>query len=290
MTVLDLLDQMQTHLGVPWQSQRAGGFSDGVLAGDPYAHVTGILTCFTPTVDVLRHAISSGHNTVICRESPFYSRGEKQPVAYRSGAMPAKELLESDPVYQAKLALINTNSLIIVRFVDNWDARKTDGQLEGLAKAIKWDQYHLAIKGDKHFYRPGNNFFSIPPTPLGALARGMMESLNARTIRVMGDEHSVVKKAAILHGLVLVPDLQAAFAETGVDLVIAGEPVEWEGAEYLQDMISAKMAKGAIFLGSEVSEEPGSGEMAAWLKTFVQLPVQWLPSGSPFTPISQETK
>jgi hypothetical protein len=99
----------------------------------------------------------------------------------------------------------------------------------------------------------------------------------------------VVKRAAILHGLVLVPDLQAAFAQTGVDLVIAGEPVEWEGAEYVQDMVAAKMAKGAIFLGSEVSEEPGSGEVAAWLKTFVQLPVQWFPPGAPFTDFS-ETK
>ena len=290
MTVLDLLDQIQTHLGVPWQSQRAGGFSDGVLAGDPYTQVTGILTCFTPTVDVLRHAISSGHNTVICRESPFYSRGEKQPIAYRSGAMPAKELLDSDPVYQAKVALINTNSLIILRFVDNWDARKTDGQLEELVRAIKWDQYHLAVKGPKHFYRPGNNFFSIPPTTIGALAKSMMESLNTKTIRVIGREDSVVKKAAILHGFVLIPDLQAAFAQTDVDLVIAGEPVEWEGAEYVQDMIAAKMAKGAIFLGSEVSEEPGSGEVAAWLKTFIQLPVQWFPSGSPFTTVSQEAK
>jgi putative NIF3 family GTP cyclohydrolase 1 type 2 len=290
MTVLDLLDEMQTHLGVPWQSQRAGGFSDGVLVGDPYAQVTGVLTCFTPTVDVLRYAISSGHNTVICRESPFYSRGEKQPIAYRSGAMPAKELSDSDPVFQAKLALINTNSLIILRFVDNWDARKTDGQLEGLVKAIKWDEFHLAVKGDKHFYRPGNNFFMIPPTTIGALAKGMMESLNARTIRVIGREESVVRKAAILHGFVLVPDLQAAFAQTGVDLMIAGEPVEWEGAEYVQDIIAAKMAKGAIFLGSEVSEEPGSREVAAWLKTFVQASVHWFPSGSPFTPVPQETK
>jgi putative NIF3 family GTP cyclohydrolase 1 type 2 len=290
MTVLDLLDQMQTHLGVPWQSQRAGGFSDGVLAGDPYSQVTGVLTCFTPTVDVLRHAISSGHNTVICRESPFYSRGEKQPIAYRSGAVPAKELTDSDPVYQAKMAMINTNSLIILRFVDNWDARKTDGQLEGLVKALKWDQYHFAVKGYKHFYRPGNNFFSIPATTLGVLAKGMAESLNAKTIRVIGSKDSVVKKAAILHGFVLVPDLQAAFAQTGVDLVIAGEPVEWEGAEYVQDMVAAKMAKGAIFLGTEVSEEPGSGEVAAWLKTFVSLPVQWFPSGAPFTTVSPETR
>lgn len=290
MTVLDLLDQIQTHLGVPWQSQRAGGYSDGVLAGDPYAQVTGILTCFTPTVDVLRHAISSGHNTVICRESPFYSRGEKQPIAYRSGAMPTKEQLDSDPVYQAKVALINTNSLIILRLVDNWDARKTDGQLEGLVRAIKWDEYHLAVKGAKHFYRPGNNFFSIPTATIGALAKRMMESLNAKTIRAIGSEDSVVKKTAVLHGFVLVPDLQAAFAQPSVDLVVAGEPVEWEGAEYVQDMIAAKMAKGAIFLGSEVSEEPGSGEVAAWLKTFVQLPVQWFPSGAPFTPVSQEAK
>jgi len=47
------------------------------------------------------------------------------------------------------------------------------------------------------------------------------------------------------------------------------------------------MTKALILLGNEVSEEPGSGEVAAWLKTFVsEVPVEWLPAGEPFWTVS----
>jgi len=37
-----------------------------------------------------------------------------------------------------------------------------------------------------------------------------------------------------------------------------------------------------IVLGQEVSEEPGAGEMAAWLKSFIKdVPVEWIPTGEP---------
>jgi hypothetical protein len=98
----------------------------------------------------------------------------------------------------------------------------------------------------------------------------------------MGDKKATVSRAALLPGYVLVPDLQAACSQRPIDLVVIGEPVEWEGAEYIQDMIAAKRTKAAILFGNEVSEEPGSGEMAAWLKTFVRVPVTWIPTGEPF--------
>jgi len=37
-----------------------------------------------------------------------------------------------------------------------------------------------------------------------------------------------------------------------------------------------------IVLGQEASENPGAGEMAAWLKSFVsEVPVEWVPSTDP---------
>ena len=288
MNAIDLLDRMQTHLGVPWQSQRAGGDSDTFLAGDPYTEVTGVITSWSPTVDILRHAIKLGHNTVISRQSPFYSHGEQQPVAYRSGAAPSKELLEADPVYRAKRDLIVQNKLVVIRFFDNWDARQVDGQLAGLAKALAWDKFHVATNAERAVYRPGNNIFHLPSSRLGTLAKNLALSLQAPAIRVMGREDAMLSKTAVLPGFVLVPDLQAAVAK-GVDLVVTGEVVEWEGVEYLQDAITAGQIKGAILLGSEVSEDPGSGEVAAWLKTFLTLPVQWIPSGTPFTSLVKET-
>jgi hypothetical protein len=59
--------------------------------------------------------------------------------------------------------------------------------------------------------------------------------------------------------------------------------VEWEAAPYFQDLIAAGKAKGLVLVGNEASEEPGCGEMAAWIKTFVtEVPVEWIPAGEPF--------
>ncbi len=285
MNAIELLDAMQTHLGVPWQSQRAGGDSDTVLAGDVATEIKGVITSWAPTVAVLRQAIDSGHNVIISRQSPYYSHGEAQPVAYRSGAAPSPELLAADPVYQAKSKLINDNQLVVLRFSDNWDARTVDGQLAGLTRAMGWKNFHLAIKGGKGFYRPGNNYFSLPSVTLAALAKELAAKLGAPALRAMGSASASLRKAAVLPGLTLVSDLQAALEQPGVDLIVTGEVVEWEGAEYLQDAITAGRLKGALLLGSEPSEDPGSGELATWLRTFLSLPVQWISSRSPFTPV-----
>jgi len=156
------------------------------------------------------------------------------PTAYRSGPEPSKELLTNDAVYQAKSEIVCTNKLVVMRFRDNWGARTVDGQLAGLAKALKWEPYHLAVKAPKTLYRPGNNFFQLPPVSLEVLIGQMKASLNVKTARVMGNKKATVSRAALLPGYVLVPDLQAAYSQRPIDLVVIGESVEWEGAEYIQ--------------------------------------------------------
>jgi hypothetical protein len=77
------------------------------------------------------------------------------------------------------------------------------------------------------------------------------------------------------------PDLQKALSEPGVDLVVAGEP-QWENelGLYSFDLQAAGVRKGLILLGQQVSEEPGSGELALWLKSFIsEVPVEWIPAG-----------
>jgi hypothetical protein len=52
--------------------------------------------------------------------------------------------------------------------------------------------------------------------------------------------------------------------------------------------VTAGKAKGLILLGDEASEDPGSGEVAAWLEGFVtELPIEWIPAGAPFWVISR---
>lgn len=282
-----LLERIQKNVGVPWQSQRSDGFSDGILFGSGDTKVMGIVTTFTPTLDVLRKTVSSGKNVIICREAPFYSRGERAPSSWRNGPVPSKELIESDAVCRPKREFISQNNLVIIRLFDNWDARRTDGQLRGLAKALGWEQFHTALTSGTADYDPHNVYFLLSRTSLNALALHVREKLKICCVRVIGDTSSSVQKVALTHGLLLVADAERILREPGVDVVIAGDAVEWEAAPYLQDLVTAKRAKGLLLIGQEAAEEPGSGEMAEWLKNFVtEAPIEWIPSGEPFWSLS----
>ena len=55
------------------------------------------------------------------------------------------------------------------------------------------------------------------------------------------------------------------------------------GLLIFSDLAAAQKVKGLVLLGHEASEEPGCGEVAAWLKGFVpEVPVEWIPAGEPF--------
>jgi hypothetical protein len=189
--------------------------------------------------------------------------------------------MENDALYRMKRDFILTNNLVIYRFFDNWNARQPDAQLQGLAKALGWEKYYRPSGGVP--WGANNGFFEIPPTTLKATAQAIKKRLRMKSIRCGGDPDILVHKAGLSHGMYYLPDLRQLLAEPGVDLVVLGEP-QWENelSLYNFDLRAAGIKKGMIVLGQEVSEEPGSGEMAAWLKTFVsEVPVQWIPSGEP---------
>ena len=283
-----LIDRIQKNLGVPWQSQRSDGFSDGILLGSPEETVTGIVTTFAPTLEVLRRAVASGKNTIICREAPFYSRGERAPLFWRNSPAPPKEVIDNDSVCRAKQDFISQNKLVIIRFFDNWDARTTDGQLHGLARVLGWDRFHVSATNGADAYDPRNVYFQPPQTSLNNLAQDLKQKLKIHAVRVIGNPTSSVSKVALTHGLLLVADAERILREPDVDVVIAGDVVEWEAGPYFQDLVTARRAKGLILIGDEPSEDPGSGEVASWLKGFVtEVPIEWTPAGEPFWVLSQ---
>jgi len=284
----ELIDSIQKNLGVPWQSQHSDGFSDGILLGSPETTVTGIVTTFTPTLGVLRQAVASGKNTIICREAPFYSRGEQAPLFWRNSPAPPKEVIDNDPVCRAKQEFISQNKLVIIRFFDNWDARATDGQLHGLARTLRWDRFHVSATNGADAYDPRNVYFQFPQTSLNNLAQNLKQKLKINAARVIGNPASRVSKVALTHGLLLVADAERILREPKVDVVVAGDVVEWEAGPYFQDLVTAGKVKGLVLLGDEASEDPGSGEVAAWLKGFVtDVPIEWIPAGEPFWILSQ---
>ncbi len=270
LTAQQVVERIQKNIGGPWKASPA----DTVVTGTPQTRVTGIVTTFAPSFDVLRKAVAGGRNMIVSREHPYWERG--MSVAGYSGAGGRVKLqdLERDPTWQAKRDFIEKNQLVIFRLYDNWNARKADAQLAGLVKALGWD---------KQASTAGGQFVSVKPTTLEQLARSVRDQLKIRGIRVIGKPGTLVTKVAVSHGFFLVPQLQNLLKEQGVDAVICGEPVEWEAGPYFNDLVAAGEKKGMIVLGQEASEEPGSNEMAIWLKSFVsEVPVEFISTGEPF--------
>ena len=127
MTAQQIIERVQNNLGLPWKASKLDGFA----AGSPETTVTGIATTFTPTVEVLRRAASGGKNLIISREPVFYLDPR-----YTGGPAPAREEFDSNPTVRFKRDFIAEHGLVVWRFFENWNARRTDGQLRALAAAM----------------------------------------------------------------------------------------------------------------------------------------------------------
>ncbi len=280
---------MQQKLGPGWKESPVDAF----LAGKPDTEVKGIATTYAPSLEVLRKAVASGHNLIISRESPYWARTNAPGGGTQFGSLPGNWRggpdfsrqepvpLENDPTYHAKRDYIAANNLVVYRLFANWNAQPQDAQLRGLAKALGWEKHYKPSGGQP--WAKNNGFFELPPATLKETAQTIKKTLKMKSIRVGGDPNTVVHKSALSHGMYWLTDLQKLYAEPGVDLLVMGEP-QWENelSLYSFDVADSGQKKGYIVLGQEVSEEPGCGEMATWLKSFVtDVPVQWIPAGEP---------
>jgi putative NIF3 family GTP cyclohydrolase 1 type 2 len=286
-TAQAIVDRIQQKLGSGWKEPSVDTF----LAGNRDSEVKGIVTTYAPSLEVLRQAVAVGKNMIIGRESPFWARGTAPGAGRGAGApggakaAPAggrgQQSMDSDPIFRMKRDYIAANNLIVYRFFDNWNARQPDGQLQGLAKALGWEKSYIPSGGEP--WAKNNGFFAIPPATLKETAQSIKKTLKMKGMRIAGDPETRVTKAALSHGMYYLADIRKLLAEPGVDLVIVGEPM-WENevAAYFFDVVASGQKKGMIVLGQEVSEEPGSGEMAAWLKSFIsEVPIEWIPTGEP---------
>lgn len=208
-------------------------------------------------------------------------RGGSGAAVGRGGGRGAQSA-DADPLAKEKRDYIDANNLIVYRFFENWTARQPDPQLQGLVKALGWEKNYKAADGVPWATHHAA-FIPIPAATLKTTAQNIKKTLKMGAIRIIGEPDTQVNKAAVSCGISLLVDLQRYFAEPGVNLVIMGEAIwENEGMEYVADIVAAGQKKGLILLGEEVSQDPGCGEMATWLKSFVnEVPVEWIPTGDP---------
>ena len=288
-TAQAVVDRIQRKFGPGWMPTPVDAF----MAGDPGIEVKGIVTTYAPSLEVLRKAVANGSNLIIGRESPYWARtnawgGGTQfqglPSNWTNGQNFERQepgAPESDPTFIAKRDYIAANNLAVYRFFANWNAQTVDYQLRGLAKALGWEKHYKPSGGVP--WGHNNGFFELQPATLKETAQNIKKTLNTKSIRIGGDPDTLVHKAALSHGMYWLPDLQKLYAEPGVDLLVMGEP-EWENelGLYSFDVADSGQKKGYIVLGQEVSEEPGMGEMAAWIKSCIsEVSVEHISAGEP---------
>jgi putative NIF3 family GTP cyclohydrolase 1 type 2 len=257
-TAAQIIERIQKNVGVSWHSETV----DTIKAGDPNMRVTGIVTTFAATLDVLERAVASGKNLIVTHEPTFYNHLDQTAE------------FENDPVYKAKRQYIDQHKLVVFRFHDHWHARKPDGILEGMTSALGWQK----------FRNPANpHLFVIPEQSLDRVASDAAMRLQIKTLRVVGDPKLKVTKIGLLPGAAGETAQVKLLEMDDVEVLVVGEAREWETAEYTRDAVAEGRHKALLILGHVVSEEAGMDECARWLKTFVtDVPVEFMPAKEPF--------
>jgi len=261
MTARDVISRIQQHVGVPWAAETVDTFK----AGDPDTAVTGIAVTMMATMDVLQRAAASGKNLIITHEPTFYNHLDKLDVL---------EQKENDPVLAAKLAFIAKHNLVVWRFHDHWHVRKPDGIVAGMVHALGWEKYEDA---------KNEHLFTIPETTVEKLSVDLKAKLSTHAMRIVADPNQRIRRVALVPGASGFVREAQALEMPDVDVLLTGEPREWETVEYVADAVTQKKGKGLIILGHIPSEQAGMEECTRWLKSFVnEVSIEFVPTADPF--------
>lgn len=242
---------------------------DQLMSGSFDTEVTGVVTTFMATVDVIKEAIKCGANFIITHEPTYYTGLDKT------------DWLKEDPVYLQKKKLIDDNNIAIWRFHDHMHAAPTDLIYDGLLKEIGWEEY--LIKGLKF-----PHCYEIPEMSLKELSSFFKEKLDMDVIQIVGSPDTRCRRVGILVGggsLGLgVEEMPAILMrEQNLDVMVCGDITEWTLCPYIRDAAAMGMNKAMLVLGHERSEEAGMKYMAEWLTPMVKgIPVYFIDAKEPF--------
>lgn len=259
MTIQDVIDTILDQI----PGGRLEETVDTVKCGDPTQAVTGIVTTFLASYDVIKTAIELGANFIITHEPTFYDLPDDATK------------FESHAVYEAKRRLLDENGIVVWRFHDYWHRHDPDGIGIGVIRALGWEAYVGA--GD-------SPVFSIPETTVGELAADMKVKLGIDTVRIVGDLEMPCRDVALMVGAPGGQWQMGMLNRDDVEVLLAGEAAEWRTPEYVRDAVAQGRKKALIVLGHVQSEEPGMAYLVEWLRPLVpDLPTTHVPVGSAFT-------
>ena len=257
----EVIARIQARAGIPWTPETVDTFK----AGNPDTQVKGIAVTMMATLDVLQRAAAAGQNLIITHEPTFYNHEDKPDEL---------EQKENDPVLAAKRAFIAEHGLVIWRFHDHQHRMNRDQIETGMAHALGWEKF----QDSRNPY-----VFALPETDLDHLVSDLKTRLKIHVMRVVGDPKLKVRKVALVPGASGFGKETQALEISDLQVLITGEPREWETVEYVADAVTEGKPKALIILSHIPSEQSGMEECARWLKTFVsEVPVEFVPARDPF--------
>lgn len=265
MKVQEVIDAILDDCGVRLPEDQT---CDILVSGSKDMEVTGIVTTFMATVDVIREAASRGANLIITHEPTWFTGADQT------------DWLQDDPVYLEKKKLLEEHGIAIWRFHDHMHLAKPDRIYEGLNKELGWEQHY---RNDGTF----SHIYEIEKKSLAELAEFFKSKLGMDVIRIVGKPDMECAKVGILVGggsLGLGKEYMPMefMRQHDLDVVVCGEITEWTLCAYVNDAQMLGMNKAMIVLGHERSEEWGMKHMAEWLQDLVEPPVIFIDSREPF--------
>jgi putative NIF3 family GTP cyclohydrolase 1 type 2 len=242
---------------------------DRLIEGNWERQVTGVVTTFMATIDVIRRTIAMGGNLIITHEPTYFNH------------LDDIDWVKADPVYQQKKTLIDANRISIWRYHDHMHNGNADLIYAGLLEDLGWTSYL-----EKEL--PSPVCYSIPATTVADLVGFLKEKLGMEVIQVVGNPEMKCRRVGMLVGggsLGLGHEEMPAklMHDQQLDVMICGEITEWTLCAYVRDAAAMDFSKAMIIVGHERSEEPGMKALADRLQPLLgKIPVHFSDAGEPF--------
>ena len=244
---------------------------DILAYGDPDMEVTGIVTTFMPTVEVIRKTAAAGANLIISHEPTWFNGSDET------------DWCLNDSVYLAKKKLLDEYHIAVWRFHDHMHSGTSiDYVYRGIIAELGWRPYLTDDEKQPWVYE-------IPETNLRDLSQWLKEKFEMEQIRTVGSPDCRITRAGILVGggsLGLGREVMPmeVMERNDLNVLICGDITEWTIVEYINDAAQLGMNRSMIQLGHERTEEPGMKYLPFLLRRHIRsIPILFISADEPYT-------
>lgn len=266
-TVQEVIDKILTDMcgGSKFETT-----CDIISVGSPDSEVTGVVTTFMATFDVIKETVRQGKNFIITHEPTWFT------------GMDDTEWCREDSVYLAKRKYLEENGVTVWRLHDHMHmGSEKDYIYEGLLEELGWHRYLQPDEASPWVYE-------IPETTVAGMAEFFKKKMGMNTIQIIGDPDMKVKRVGVLVGggslgLGVEHMPMQVMERNKLDLMVVGDITEWTICAYINDAYQMGFNRAMLTLGHERSEEAGMKYLAGWLQDrFSDFPISFVDAKEPF--------